>query len=258
MYLNRLQQVPVNIDETDQDKKDLVEPPFLELSLFISWKINYEPMTDYMYVSNAVKLQGNLFVQSYAQHTHPAVPDRQLKAQVYAKVRRAAREQLFTPALKIAEDAILESSGPDTVSLPKKALLKRVANRTRAKLRPEEPRTLDFELGLLREAKRWYMDGTFKVLGEPFRQQGQLMSIHAFIERNGAQKQFPLVFCLMSRKTKSDYLAVFRSLQSRLGHISIEGFVLDFEKGKLFINDINVNWKIVTNYPIWLRGYTIL
>ncbi|KAL3859614.1 hypothetical protein ACJMK2_009828 [Sinanodonta woodiana] len=76
------------------------------------------------------------------------------------------------------------------------------------------------------------MDGTFKVLGEPFRQQGQLMSIHACIERNGAQKQFPLVFCLMSRKTKSDYLAVFRSLQSRLGHISIEGFVLDFEKAE--------------------------
>ncbi|KAL3891532.1 hypothetical protein ACJMK2_003792, partial [Sinanodonta woodiana] len=141
----------------------------------------------------------------------------------YHGITRAAREQLFTPALKIAEDAILESSGPDTVSLPKKALLKRVANRTRAKLRPEEPRTLDYELnedfinaqeflvtdiiidgerhfllateyqlGLLREAKRWYMDGTFKVLGEPFRQQGQLMSIHAFIERNGAQKQFPL------------------------------------------------------------------
>ena len=63
-----------------------------------------------------------------------------------SKVRRAAREQLFTPALKIAEDAILESSGPDTVSLPKKALLKRVVNRTRAKLCPEEPRTLDFQV----------------------------------------------------------------------------------------------------------------
>ncbi|KAK3594002.1 hypothetical protein CHS0354_040749 [Potamilus streckersoni] len=107
--------------------------------------------------------------------------------------RRAAKEQLFTPALKIAEDAILESSGPDSVSLPKKALLKRVVNRTRTKLHPDEPRTLDFELnedfikapdlvtyirvdgerhfllateyqlGLLREAKRWHMDGTFKV-----------------------------------------------------------------------------------------------
>ncbi|KAL3861171.1 hypothetical protein ACJMK2_007236 [Sinanodonta woodiana] len=85
------------------------------------------------------------------------------------------------------------------------------------------------------------MDGTFKyaiialfktfhynlrVLGEPFRQQGQLISIHAFIERNDAQNQFPLVFYLMSRNTKSHYLVVFRSLQSRLEHVSIEGFVL--------------------------------
>ncbi|KAK3598085.1 hypothetical protein CHS0354_036981 [Potamilus streckersoni] len=29
---------------------------------------------------------------------------------------------------------------------------------------------------------------------------------------------------------KSVYLAVFLSLQSRLGHLSLEGFVLDFEK----------------------------
>ncbi|KAL3872295.1 hypothetical protein ACJMK2_040229, partial [Sinanodonta woodiana] len=193
-----------------------------------------------------------------------------LKAKVYAKPRLAAREQLFTPALNIAEDAILESSGPDTVSLPKKALLKRVANKTRAKLRPEKPRTLDFELnedfinaqefsvadirmdgeqhfllateydlGLLREAKRSYMDGIFKVLGAALRQQGQL--IHAFIEKNGAHNQFPLVFCLMSRKTKSDYLAVSHYVKdfilftcvsfshSMLGHVSIEEFVLDFE-----------------------------
>ncbi|KAL3878983.1 hypothetical protein ACJMK2_031305, partial [Sinanodonta woodiana] len=155
-----------------------------------------------------------------------------LKAQVYAKVGRAAREQLFTSALKIAEDAILESSGPDTVSLPKKALLKRVENRTRAMLRPDEPRTLDFELNedfinaqeflvadIRMDGERHFLLATgiqpvrtfarseTVVLGEPFRQQGQLMSIHAFIERNGAQKQFPLVFYLMSRKTKSDYLA---------------------------------------------------
>ncbi|KAL3857131.1 hypothetical protein ACJMK2_011826 [Sinanodonta woodiana] len=73
------------------------------------------------------------------------------------------------------------------------------------------PLANEYKLGLLREAKRWYMDGIIKenhyiifVIGKPFRQQGQIMSIHGFIERNGAQKQLPLVFCLMSRKTKSD------------------------------------------------------
>ncbi|KAK3604088.1 hypothetical protein CHS0354_035898 [Potamilus streckersoni] len=71
---------------------------------------------------------------------------------------------------------------------------------------------------------------SYVVLGEPFRQLGQVMSIYAFIERNGVQKQLPLVFSVMSRKTKSDYLAVFRYLQSRLGYASLEGFVLDIEK----------------------------
>ncbi|KAK3610942.1 hypothetical protein CHS0354_016702 [Potamilus streckersoni] len=123
-------------------------------------------------------------------------------------------------------------SGPDTVSLPKKSLLKRVANRTRANLRPEEPRALDFELNedfitapdflvadirvdgerhflLATELVRTSAISEAVVLGKPFRKQGQLMSVHAFfIERNGARKQLPLVFCLMSRKTKPVYLAL--------------------------------------------------
>ena len=78
------------------------------------------------------------------------------------------------------------------------------------------------------------MDGTFKVIGEPFKRQGQLMSIHAFVEKDGKTQQFPLAYCLMSRKTREDYKQVLEALKTALGRTSVEGFVVDFESGLLF------------------------
>eukprot|EP00794_Sanderia_malayensis_P008565 gene8565-biopygen6851 len=47
------------------------------------------------------------------------------------------------------------------------------------------------QLCLLKNAKTWYMDGTFKIVKEPFT---QLFSIHAFLKgENGNIKQTPLV-----------------------------------------------------------------
>ncbi|WAR28162.1 hypothetical protein MAR_013866, partial [Mya arenaria] len=168
-------------------------------------------------------------------------------------VRQTARSVVIRKAMTIAENALLENSGPDDVGRPKKNLLKRVANRARSKLRPEEPKGLDFELdgsfinkddflvadiqmesqrhfvfvteyqlSLLRDAKRWYIDGTFKVVDEPFRRNGQLFSIHAFIEKAGQLKH--------SRRTKVDYASNLESIKERIGTASVEGFVANYEQ----------------------------
>ena len=73
----------------------------------------------------------------------------------------------------------------------------------------------------------------YQVVKEPFKKSGQLLSIHAFIQKDGMKKQLPLVFALMSRKTESDYFAVFTAIKEKLNNFVVDNFVLDFEQGKL-------------------------
>lgn len=145
---------------------------------------------------------------------------------------------------------------------PKQSLLKRTANKFRSANTPREPTDLDFELdvdflqcedflvddvrvgdqrhlifatpfqrNLLRHSKRWFMAGTFKVVKDPFKRSGQLLSIHSFILQDGRRKQLPLAFVLMSRKTEEDYVAVLQALVDRLEETSVEEFMVDYEVG---------------------------
>ena len=87
----------------------------------------------------------------------------------------------------------------------------------------------DVMVKLLARACTWYIDGTFKVVQKPFT---QLVSIHAFIRKDKKLKQVPLVFVMMSGKSKEDYSMVLReilAIANAVEPIAVEQVVSDFE-----------------------------
>ena len=80
------------------------------------------------------------------------------------------------------------------------------------------------------------MDGTFKMINEPFT---QLYSIHSFVKQNGEIKQVPLAFALMSGKRKRDYRRMLMAIRNLLPEqITVQCVVADFEAA---------SWKVVEN-----------
>ena len=142
------------------------------------------------------------------------------------------------------------------------ALIKAL-NRARAKCRPRHPADLNFKLQengipenlnvhyveigkgetkrrhlicfidkqakLLTIRKRWYMDGTFKIVKQPF---VQLWTIHGFIRSGLQKKMVPLMYVLMSRRSRKDYKLVLNYITDRIlsNKQHVTQCVLDFEK----------------------------
>ena len=88
-----------------------------------------------------------------------------------------------------------------------------VANFYRGEVCTKEGRHLiffsDTQLDYLKKAKSWYVDGTFKIVKDPFT---QLLTIHTTVMYNNKTTSIPIAFIYMSRRRKIDYLAVFKKI----------------------------------------------
>ena len=206
-----------------------------------------------------IKEVNNTFIRGPNEHSHPPEACPGATSKVSKLIKHKAMEDVFRPALEIVEEVMLENIEPTmpTASLPAPINLARQANRKRQANRPAEPTDLTFEISednippnflkfdinvgdrrhlvfatdeqcqLLAKAKKWYVDGTFKVVRRPFT---QLFSIHAFMQYDGNVKQMPLLFVLMSGKRRKDYKKVFSRIKEITdGQLKVKEVVLDFE-----------------------------
>ena len=187
-----------------------------------------------------VKQVDDKFTRGSHKHNHPSDPSAASTARIYKNSKDEGLQNIFEPALQIAERvsrAEYREFGlrPNTVNLQNVA---RAINYHRDQHRPENPTDLNFvydnsfipkfciadisvtgrrhllfasqrQIDELRKAKTWYVDGTFKVVREPFT---QLWSIHAFVSNGLETKQLPFVYVVMSGKRIPDYVAVFNHL----------------------------------------------
>ncbi|KAL3890092.1 hypothetical protein ACJMK2_002387, partial [Sinanodonta woodiana] len=105
-----------------------------------------------------------------------------------------SKQHKYTSAATIVDRVLNELMPQDGDSLPKPALLVRAANRTRQKMRPKEQRLRIF----LAKAKFWYVETTFQIIRDPFK---QLFSVHAFVKNDEYEtKQLPLAFVFKALK----------------------------------------------------------
>ena len=186
-------------------------------------------------------------------------------------------------ALNAAKD-----DNPNAI-LPDPSLLQRRANRARQSTRPNHPTSLDFDLdeGYLPEdflradingaachlvfatddqlkwlsrAEHWYIDGTFKVVRDPF---VQLFSLHAFVRRDACEKQVPLAFIVMSRRTAPDYTAALQAVIDALPspplckdyhHRLREGHLERLSRGPSWGEDERLRFSLGPSGGALLRG----
>ncbi|XP_071810737.1 uncharacterized protein [Apostichopus japonicus] len=184
-----------------------------------------------MWCKATVLQKGTSFTRGTQAHIHPGKLGAKLATKISAEVKKTAAREIFTSAAEIVNKVMLEEGIQEATepleALQKPVNLARRAIRHRQKMRPAEPQDLQFEIDeshipsdflrkdgkrhlmfasdkmieLLSKSKTWYIDGTFKVVDDPF---SQLMSIHSFVRSGDNMKQVPLMFVLMSAKREKD------------------------------------------------------
>ncbi|XP_076059340.1 uncharacterized protein LOC143035960 [Oratosquilla oratoria] len=207
-----------------------------------------------------VSQKGVDFTRGCQPHIHPGKVGAAKASEVRKVVKESAANEIFMSATDIVNWVMLneiQMSREPIEALQKPVNLARAANRCRQKMQPAEPQDLDFEideghipedflrkdlhvygkrhllfatekmLNLLSLSKTWYMDRTFKVVKEPFK---QLFSVHSFIQSGNDTKQVPLLFVLMSGEQKKDYKKVLKAIKCLTPNNNVRKFVIDFER----------------------------
>jgi len=77
---------------------------------------------------------------------------------------------------------------------------------------------------LLKRARAWYIDATFRIVKKPFK---QLLGIHVFVRVNGKIKMEPVGYVIMSGRSTEDYEVIFRHFKSLRPRV--KEIVMDFE-----------------------------
>ena len=71
------------------------------------------------------------------------------------------------------------------------------------------------------------MDGAFKLVGK---RSVKLFSNHAFVRKSGEAIQLPILFCLVTRSQKLDFVAILEAITTSFSSDSkLERVILDFE-----------------------------
>ena len=206
-----------------------------------------------------VKQRDGGYAKGLRDHNHGGKVGAYEAALVAVETAKRAMAQPFKSAARIAEEVVQEQypEGRPLHGLQKIEYLARNANNARCRTRPLEPRTTNFtlsvtdipenfvvgdiqtqsarhilfaterQMALLRNVKTWYVDATFEVVREPF---SQLFSIHGFVRSGEATKQVPLLYCVMSRRRRKDYVAVFSKVMELVGDARVKRLLTDFEQ----------------------------
>ena len=205
-----------------------------------------------------VRQEQEMFIPGVNKHIHQPSIGSDISAAIMQICKKTAFEQPCKSAGEIAGDLVSEHV-LDTAPCPALPSIGRIAanaNYHRRKNRPQHPQNLNFDIihdhipdnflrrdihvegarhllfatdiqvVLLTKAKTWYMDATFHVIRHPFY---QLFTINAFVRQDRCAKQLPMAICVMSRRRKKDYVAVFRELCVILPQRQVKRIVLDFE-----------------------------
>lgn len=171
--------------------------------------------------------------------------DINVKLDIANQAKTQGLNSKFQSAAAIAEPLINEKFKTNKyLNLPNPSNIVRVINRVREKDRPRNPKDIWFniklenipngfyqgevkvgkfrhmvfanetQLKLMSTSKRWYCDGTFKLVKKPF---VQMFSFHGMQKKDGNTKQFPFLYVMMSRRTAADYKQVFKKIKQLLG-----------------------------------------